>query len=132
MASLRPQSDARDVVPPGFLEPSWPVYLILGSFFYLTIPLSLLGAGDPDFLLHWSPGLVYLFVLGITHLILTFVVYLQVENRRYYRSTLSNRLAFFVAPVAIFLFFDLYEAFNVGAALPWVNFALLGLVRLLD
>jgi hypothetical protein len=129
---LRPQSDTQDAVQSGFLESSWPVYLILGSFFTLTIPLSLLAAGDPDFLLSWSPGLVYLCVLGITHFILTFVVYFQVENRRYYRSTLSNRLTFFVAPVAIFLFFDLYDAFNVAVALPWVNFALLCLVRLLD
>jgi hypothetical protein len=71
-------------------------------------------------------------VLGITHFLLTFVVYFQAENRRYYRSTVANRLALFVAPVAIFLFFDLYNAFNVAASLPWANFALLCLVRLLD
>ena len=48
----------------GYFQRSWPISLILGSFFVLTVPLCVLSAGDPQFLvrpldravLHLRPG----------------------------------------------------------------------------
>jgi hypothetical protein len=116
----------------GYFQGPWPAALILGSFFLLTVPLCLLARGDDTFLFRWSIGLVYVGALGISHFVITLAVYAQGANRRFFWSTPANRVTYVLLPVAIFVFFDLYHALGVAAALPLVDLVLSGGVRLMD
>ena len=116
----------------GYFQSSWPVLLILGSFFVLTVPLCLLAGGDPGYPFRSSLGLVYIVALGMTHFVITLTLYLQEANLRHFWSSRANRITYFAVPVGIFLFFDLYHALGVAASLPLVNLALRYGIRLLD
>jgi len=109
-----------------------PVCLILASFFLLTVPLCLLAWGDQDFVYHRPIGLAYICALGMTHFVITFVVYLQAANVHYFWSTWANRLTYFVVPAVIFVFFDLYHVLGVAAAWPILDLGLMYGIRLLD
>ncbi len=132
MTTIDATSPADGRAEAGYFQGPWPAALILGSFFLLTVPLGLLAAGDDTFLFRWSIGLVYIGVLGISHFVITLAVYAQGANRRHFWSTPANRVTYFVLPAAIFIFFDLYHALGVAAALPVVDLALSGGVRLMD
>ena len=116
----------------GYFQSSGPVVLILGSFFALTVPLCLLAAGDEDYLFRWSFGLIYLGALGMTHFAITLTLYLQEANLRHFWSSRANRVTYFAVPVAIFLFFDLYHALEIAAALPLIDLILRYAIRLVD
>lgn len=116
----------------GYLQRRLPVSLILGSFFLLTVPLCILALGDDAFVFHRPIGIVYVGVLGITHFVITLALYLQAANLRYFGSTRANRVTYFVVPAVIFLFFDLYHALEVAAALPLLDLGLRYGVRLMD
>jgi hypothetical protein len=107
------------------------VVVILSSFFVITLPLCLLGATvDPD--RGWSLGTIYLCLFGISHFLLTFTIYCQSANLRYFQSSRANRIGYFLIPLAIFLVFDLYRALDVAALVPFVDVAVRIVVRLLD
>ena len=46
----------------GYFQGKWPVSLILGSFFLLTVPLWVLGAGDHEFMSRRWIGVAYVCV----------------------------------------------------------------------
>ncbi len=117
---------------PGFFQKRSPVYLILASFFLVTVPLCLLAAGDDEFVYQRPIGLAYIGALGMTHFVITFVLYLQAANVRYFWSTWANRLTYFVVPAVIFVFFDLYHALGVAAAWPLLDLGLIYGTRLMD
>ena len=52
--------------PPGYLQRPLLIYLILGSFLVLTLPLCLLTLRDPDLVNHWYVGPLYVVILGTT------------------------------------------------------------------
>lgn len=116
----------------GFFERSSPAYLILGSFLVLTLPLTLLAILQRDLLDRWHIGLLYIIGLGTTHFVLTFTVYLQSANLRYFNSTWTNRLLYFVIPAGIFVFFDLYRSLKVAAYFPAFSVAVFWAIRGMD
>jgi hypothetical protein len=128
----RPATDATEAAETGYFQSSWPVIMILGSFFVLTVPLCLLAAGDEDDLFRWSFGLIYVCALGMTHFVITLTLYLQEANLRHFWSSRANRITYFGLPLGIFVFFDLYHALGVAAALPLVDVTLRYAVRLMD
>jgi len=132
MAWGNPGADAAETTGTGYFQSSWPVILILGSFFVLTVPLCFLAAGDKNYLFHWSFGLIYLCALGMTHFVIALALYLQEANLRHFWSSRANRITYFGLPVAIFLFFDLYHALGVALALPLIDLVLRYAVRVLD
>ena len=119
-------------VAEGYFRSTWPVALILGSFFVLTVPLCLLTSGREATSSGWTWGLVYLCVLGMTHFVITPTLYLQGANRGHFGSSRANRVAYFALPAAIFVAFDLYRALGVAEAVPIADLVLLLTIRLLD
>jgi hypothetical protein len=120
-----------DVATP-YLRGSLPVSLILGSFFALTVPLSVLAVLDGKLLARWHVLPIYVWAAGVTHFVLTITVYLQSRNLHYFASTWKNRALYFLVPAGIFLFFDLYAAFSVAATLPLFDNAFRRSIRFLD
>lgn len=123
------------IAPPtavGYFQRTLPVALILGAFFVFTIPLASLAVLRPD-----SPGflrleLLYLCGLGITHFVITPVIYLQSANLRYFASTWRNRIIYFAIPIAIFVGFDLYRSLEIAILLPALDIGFRLLIRTLD
>jgi hypothetical protein len=107
-------------------------YLILGSFVVLTLPLCLLAATTDNFLQPWSLGWFYVCSLGTTHFVLTLTVYLQSSNLRYFNSSWSKRILYFMVPALIFLFFDCYRALGIAVLLPIFDRLVHASIRLLD
>jgi hypothetical protein len=106
-------------------------YLILGSFLGLTLPLCFVATATDSF----RPGsLAWLYVcaLGTTHFLLTLTVYLQSANLRYFGSTWKRKALYFLVPVLIFAFFDLYRALQVALVLPALDLGLRCVIRALD
>lgn len=116
----------------GFFQQPSPAYLILGSFLILTLPLTLLAILQRHLLDRWHVGLLYVIGLGTTHFVLTFTVYLQSANLRYFNSTWTNRVLYFLIPVAIFVFFDLFRALRVATVFPAFSVAVFWTIRALD
>jgi hypothetical protein len=115
----------------GLLLRRWPVFVILSSFFVITLPLCLFGASvDPD--CGWSVGMVYLAAFGISHFLLTFTVYLQSANLRHFQSNRTNQIGYFLVPLVIFVVFDLYRALEVAILLPALDFVFRIVIRLVD
>ena len=112
----------------GYFQQALPINLILFTFALVTIPLALLTVFRPSALLMWT----YVWLFGMTHLVVTFTVYLQSRNLRYFTSSTKNVLIYMAIPIVVFLGFDLLHAFRIGALFP--TFALLfwGAIRLLD
>jgi len=81
-----------------------------------------------DNLLLW----IYIWLFGMTHFVITLVLYARSENRRYFASSPGNRLVFFLVPMALLVSFDLYHALRVGAVFPLIGVFVLAAVRLAD
>jgi len=103
---------------PGYFQRQLPVALILGSFVFLTLPLAALAIANPVLMDRWHIGLFYIVVFGTTHFVLTLTIYLQSSNLRYFSSTWRNRALYFLIPLTIFVFFDLYRALQIAVILP--------------
>ncbi len=116
----------------GFLQKPIVPYLILGSFVFLTLPLCVLAAVTGELLQPWSVGWFYVCALGTTHFALTLTIYLQSSNLTYFNSTWTKRALYFLVPVLIFVFFDLYRALEVALVLPALDLAVRCGIRLLD
>ncbi|MFO0808653.1 MAG: hypothetical protein U0746_08530 [Gemmataceae bacterium] len=127
---LDPVATARSET--GYFQRKWPVYLIFGSFFFLTIPLCFLAGGDPGYLYRLSAGSVYLWMLGMTHFLIAFALYFQGANLRYFASSPANRATYFWLPAIIFVSFDLYHALGIAVVLPTFDLVLRWAIRLAD
>lgn len=123
------------VAPPksGFMQQAWPIYVMLGSFFVLTLPLSILALADPNFITTYRwPIAIYVVVLGTTHFLLTLTVYLQSKNLKHFNSSWRNRIYYFLIPVLIFVLFDLYSALEIAVLFPVFALVFRAGLRLLD
>ena len=102
--------------------------LILGAFAFVTLPMAVLVMFRPVMGVVW----LYLWLFGMTHFVLTFTIYLQSKNLRHFTKSWKNIAIFCVAPVAVFAFFDVYQALQVALLLPLVHMAFRSLVRMVD
>jgi hypothetical protein len=126
-AVLPPPPAATGLLQQRFVRP-----LILAAFAVLTLPLCALAAASENFLEPWSLGWLYVCALGTTHFVLTLTIYLQSSNLSYFGSTWKKRLLYFLVPVLIFVFFDLYRALRIALLLPAVDLLVRCGIRLLD
>lgn len=112
----------------GFFERKLPSALILASFPLVTVPLAaaLILASDRRFLL------VYIWLFGLTHFVLTLSVYLQSENLRHFAATNRNILLFFVAPLVILMGFYAIGVLQLRGKFPAIAVVLAVCIRLLD
>jgi hypothetical protein len=80
--------------------------LIFGTFPLITLPLAAILLFPPSPGWRWV-STVYLGALGISHFLITLVIYLSSRNLRYFVATPLNRLIYFGIPAVIFLYFGL-------------------------
>lgn len=110
------------------------IALLAATFLLIAAPFGLLiefGA-DPEILrpIQWT----YWSTLGLGHFYITFVLYLQARNRRYFTSSSENFMIYFIIPGAFFIYTGLSRTFEF-----WGNTKALGvaagiatIVRCLD
>jgi hypothetical protein len=112
----------------GFFERKIPSALILMSFPLLTIPLAtaLIVSTDRRFLL------VYIWLFGLTHFVLTLSIYLQSENLRHFTATNKNILLYFVIPLAILMGFYVSGVLGLRSVFPPAAVVVAAISRLLD
>ncbi len=113
----------------GYFERAHPAFLILASFLVLTVPMCVLGVIDPEWVRRYYLKPVFLWLLGVTHFVVTLTIYFQSSNLRYFAATWKNRLVYFLIPIAIMVFFDLYAALDLSIAWPALNIVVLAGVR---
>jgi hypothetical protein len=116
-------------VAPGYFEQPGPIRIILGSFFFLTIPIGLLVCLLPD-----NPALAWLYVwlLGGTHIVLTLSVYGSRMNRAYFMGSPRAALTFFCVPILLLGLSVAMFAFQLGEAWPWLAVVFFGGLRLFN
>ncbi|MFO0938903.1 MAG: hypothetical protein U0798_20560 [Gemmataceae bacterium] len=112
----------------GFFQQNLPANLILFSFVFLTIPFALCQLFLNHPLVFWT----YIWLFGTTHFIVTFVVYFQKRNLKYFLSSPKNIAIYFVVPAVLFIGFDMLHAFRIGALYPTFALYFWGAVRLFD
>ncbi len=77
---------------------------ILAAFPLIALPLAYVTLFPPSPGFKWF-ATAYLWGLGISHFLITFSIYLNSKNLRYFASTATNKLVYFGVPALIFLYF---------------------------
>lgn len=111
-----------------YFEQSWPVALILGSFFAITLPMAAITLFTTDALLTW----IYIWLFGITHFVVTLTIYLNSANLKYFASSWKTAIIFFAVPAVIFVTFDLIHALRLSSTWPLAALVFFGAVRFFD
>lgn len=114
--------------PLGFFQKRLPVALILAAFPLVALPMAAAVLLSAESWLLWA----YIWVFGMTHFVVTLTVYLRSENLRHFTASRANVATFFLVPVAMFVGFDLYHAFRIGAVFPVFGAIFLAAIRLAD
>ncbi|CAN5555200.1 hypothetical protein BH11PLA2_BH11PLA2_05850 [soil metagenome] len=112
----------------GYFEQEWPVAVILGSFFAVTLPMMAVELLATNAMLTWA----YIWLFGITHFVITLTIYFNSANLSYFASSWKTALTFFAVPVLIFITFDMLHAFRVSATWPVTALVIFGCVRFFD
>jgi uncharacterized membrane protein SirB2 len=86
--------------------------IVLGAFFLLTLPLlfAVVKWGEANGSLVNLYGVTF----GLTHFLVTGLIYLDARNLRYFASSLQNRLIYFVIPIVILVGMDLLAVLRLG------------------
>lgn len=77
---------------------------ILAAFPLIALPLAYVTLYPPTPGFKWF-ATAYLWGLGISHFLITFALYLNSKNLRYFASTALNKVVYFGVPALIFLYF---------------------------
>jgi hypothetical protein len=102
--------------------------MILASFPLLSAPLAaaMIWSADRRFLL------IYVWLFGLTHFVLTLSVYLQSENLRHFTASNRNIFLYFVVPLGILMGFYVCGVLQLRNQFPAIAVAVGAAVRLLD
>jgi hypothetical protein len=76
--------------------------------------------------------MVYIWLFGLTHFVLTLSVYLQAENLRHFRESTANIFLYFEVPLAILMGFYAIGVFQIRARYPAFAIVFLSCIRALD
>ena len=122
--------------PVPYIRRQLPFALILGSVLFPTLPLTWLGlqfmgTGPGGAAATWTHQL-YVAVFNITHFTITFTIYFQVVNIRYFGASWKNRLVYYGVPAFAFVGLALFNALDVGAAAPAFGLFVLLAIRMFD
>ena len=115
-----------------YLERELPVIVILSSFFVLTLPLCIVGLTHPDWIERFYVKPIFMWLLATTHFVVTLTIYMQSQNLRYFNSTSTNRILYFMIPASIFIIFDLYTVFEIAVIAPAFDRVFRAGIRLMD
>ena len=106
-----------------------PIRVILGSFFFLTVPIALLVCLLPNNpVVSW----LYVWLLGGTHIVLTLSVYGTRSNRAYFTGNPKAALTFFGVPLLLLGLSMAVFAFQLGSTWPWLAVVFFGGLRLFN
>ncbi len=130
--SLTVEAQAVSLPQPGYLDRESPVIIILSSFLVLTLPLCIFGLTRPDMLERFYVKPIFMWLLATTHFVVTLTIYMQSQNLRYFNSTWTNRLLYFLIPAGIFILFDLYTVFEIAIIAPAFDRIFRAGIRLMD
>src|SRR4051812_40637089 len=72
----------------GYFEQAWPVAVILGSFFAVTLPMMAVELLATNAMLTWA----YIWLFGITHFVITLTIYFNSANLSYFASSWKTAL----------------------------------------
>jgi hypothetical protein len=97
---------------PGYFARASVQALVIGAFFFLTVPIMLALVTWTDSTQPLLP--LYGVTLGLTHFLITGLIYLDGRNLRYFASTWRNRLVYFAIPIAILVFMDVLAVVPMG------------------
>ena len=103
--------------------------LILGSFFFVALPLAAYIAIASQ---KGPIAQAYIVLFGITHFFLTFTVYLSAANRAHFTSSPRNVFLFFGAPLAALFGLAFFYGFDLPARFALFATALFTATRGLD
>jgi len=97
--------------PPYFARASVQA-LVLGAFVFLTVPIAIA-------LVRWTESTqpllpLYGVTFGLTHFLITGLLYLDRRNLRYFASSWKNRIIYFAVPAAILVGMDVLAVAPVG------------------
>lgn len=86
--------------------------LVLGAFVFLTVPLVLA-------LVTWTESTqpllpLYGVTFGLTHFLITGLLYLDRRNLRYFASSWKNRIIYFAIPIVILVWMDVRSVLPLG------------------
>jgi hypothetical protein len=115
--------------PRPYLRDRGPLWAILLTFPFITLPLVYVHASDMTPLSRALIYDIYLCVFGLTHFVLTFTVYLQSDNLEHYGESTHNQIIYFLAPLGIFLFFPIFFGTGLATSYPVVAGLVLLIVR---
>ena len=92
---------------------------VLGAFVFLTVPLLIASASGVT----ESVPLVDLYgvTFGLTHFLVTGLLYLDARNLRYFAANWQNRLIYLVVPAIILVGMDLLAVLRLGQVGDWLN-----------
>lgn len=121
--------------PPPYLSRTVPRALVLGSFVVLGLPLaayvlmaSPLTASSADLPIVQA----YVVLLGMTHFLLTFTVYLSSANLKHFFASRRNVFAFVAAPLVPLVGLACWYGFALDARFVIANAGLFMAIRALD
>jgi hypothetical protein len=97
---------------PGWFARTSVQTVVLGAFFFLTLPLAVAVVAWSDVATPWLP--LYGVTFGLTHFLITGLLYLDSRNLRYFASTWTNRIVYFAVPLGILVFMDLLAVVPMG------------------
>jgi len=86
--------------------------IVLGAFVFLTVPTVSLLMLWGEAVQPWLP--LYGVTFGLTHFLITGLIYLDARNLRYFASSWRNRLIYFGVPIAILVFMDALAVVPMG------------------
>jgi hypothetical protein len=127
-----PPSIGHGAASASYLGRPLPIWIIFAAFFLLSVPLCALMMVDSELVDRWYLKAIFMWILGMTHFLITLTVYMQSANLRHFNSTWKNRLLYFAVPIGIFLLFDLYTALRIAVTMPLLAAAFQWSVRFLD
>jgi hypothetical protein len=90
--------------------------LIFAAFFAVTVPLSIvqLSTSVPPSVKRWLI-VSMLFLIGNSHFVITWALYLNSANLSHFRSSLGTKIVYFVVPVSIMVAFFAMGVLEVPA-----------------
>ena len=94
--------------------------------------MCLLGMTHPEFVSRYYIKAIHLWLLGVTHFVITLTIYFQSSNLRYFNKTWKNRVVYFLIPIGILVLFDLYAALDLSIAWPVFNIIFVAGIRLFE
>ena len=107
----------------------WPLRIVFASFFVFTLPLLALTISNSSIIAAYHLDQLFFITLGMTHFLITGVLYLQMKNVSYFTSSHKNQVIYLAVPGLIMVCYPILTSANIAAAFPFLTLIVAGAVR---